>query len=126
MNIRADDLSDVLAEILDDYSTDIREAVNLTTEQTANELKKAIVADAPVGKGTQKKSWRVTKEKAAGLDLVAVVHSTDYRKVHLLENGHVTRNGVTRTKGTGYVSKNEDAIVSKYPEKLAQAIRTVR
>ena len=126
MNIKADDLPDVITDILDDYSTDLREAVNQTTEQTANELKKAIAADAPVKSGKQKKSWRVAKEKVAGLDLVAIVHSTDYRKVHLLENGHVTRNGITRTKAIGYVSKNEQAIVSKYPERLTQAIRTVK
>lgn len=126
MNIRADDLPDVISDILDDYSTDLREVVNKTTEQTANELKKAIAADAPVDSGKQKKSWRVAKEKVAGLDLVAVVHSTDYRKVHLLEFGHVTRNGTSRTKALGYVSKNEEAIVSKYPERLAQAIRTVK
>lgn len=126
MNIRADDLSDVISDILNDYSSDLREAVNETTEQTANELKKAIAADSPVDSGKQKKSWRVAKEKVAGLDLVAVVHSTDYRKVHLLENGHVTRNGTSRTKAIGYVSKNEEAVVSKYPERLAQTIRTVK
>lgn len=126
MNIRADDLPDVISDILNDYSTDLREAVNQTTEQTANELKKAIAADAPVDSGKQKKSWRVAKEKVAGLDLVAVVHSTDYRKVHLLEFGHVTRNGTSRTKAIGYVSKNEEAIVSKYPERLVKAIRTVK
>lgn len=126
MNIRADDLPDVISDILDDYSTDLREVANQTTEQTANELKKAIAADAPVESGKQKKSWRVAKEKVAGLDLVAVVHSTDYRKVHLLEFGHVTRNGTSRTKAIGYVSKNEEAVVSKYPERLAQAIRTVK
>ena len=126
MNIRADDLPDAISDILNDYSTDLREAVNETTEQTANELKKAIAADAPVKSGKQKKSWRVAKEKVAGLDLVAIVHSTDYRKVHLLENGHVTRNGTSRTKAIGYVGKNEEAIVSKYPERLAQAIRTVK
>lgn len=126
MNVKADDLPDVISYILNDYSTDLREVVNQTTEQTANELKKAIAADAPVESGKQKKSWRVAKEKVAGLDLVAVVHSTDYRKVHLLEFGHVTRNGTSRTKAIGYVSKNEEAIVSKYPERLAQAIRTVK
>lgn len=126
MSIRVDDLPDVLADILDDYSTDLREAVNKTTEQTANELKKAIDADAPVKSGKQKRSWRVTKNKVAGIDLVAVVHSTDYRKVHLLENGHLTRNGMTRTRAFRYVSKNKDELIRKLPERMAQAIRAVQ
>lgn len=126
MSLRVDDLPDVLSDILDDYGTEVREVVNATTEKAANDLKKAIAASAPVKTGKQKKSWRVTKEKVAGLDLVAIVHSTDYRKVHLLENGHVTRNGVTRTKATGYISKNEEEMLRKYPEQLAEAIRAVK
>lgn len=130
MSARVDDIPELIADILDNYSTDLREAVNKTTEQAANELKKAITADAPVKSGKQKRSWRVTKNKVAGIDLVAVVHSTDYRKVHLLEFGHVIRDGTGRkvgeTKAIGYIAKNEEAIVSKYPERLAQAIRTVK
>lgn len=119
-------LSDALADVLNDYSTDIREAVNTEIDKAAKSLKKSISADAPVLTGTQKKSWRVTKEKLAGGDIKAIVHSTDYRKVHLLENGHVTRNGITRTKPIHYVSKNEQELVEKFPEQLANAIKAVK
>lgn len=119
-------LSDALADVLNDYSTDIREAVNTEIDKAAKSLKKSISADAPVLTGTQKKSWRVTKEKLAGGDIKAIVHSTDYRKVHLLENGHVTRNGITRTKPIHYVSKNEQELVEKLPGQLANAIKAVK
>lgn len=119
-------LSDALADVLNDYSTDIREAVNTEIDKAAKSLKKSISADAPVLTGTQKKSWRVTKEKLAGGDIKAIVHSTDYRKVHLLENGHVTRNGITRTKPIHYVSKNEQEFVEKFPGQLANAIKAVK
>lgn len=119
-------LSDALADVLNDYSTDIREAVNTEIDKAAKSLKKSISADAPVLTGTQKKSWRVTKEKLAGGDIKAIVHSTDYRKVHLLENGHVTRNGITRTKPIHYVSKNEQELVEKFPGQLANAIKAVK
>lgn len=119
-------LSDALADVLNDYSTDIRETVNTEIDKAAKSLKKSISADAPVLTGTQKKSWRVTKEKLAGGDIKAIVHSTDYRKVHLLENGHVTRNGITRTKPIHYVSKNEQELVEKFPGQLANAIKAVK
>lgn len=119
-------LSDALADVLNDYSTDIREAVNTEIDKAAKSLKKSISADAPVLTGTQKKSWRVTKEKLAGGDIKAIVHSTDYRKVHLLENGHITRNGITRTKPIHYVSKNEQELVEKFPGQLANAIKAVK
>mgnify|MGYP002512784758 FL=1 len=119
-------LSDAISDIMNDYSTNVRETVNTEIDKAAKSLKKSISADAPVLTGTQKKSWRVTKEKLAGGDIKAIVHSTDYRKVHLLENGHVTRNGITRTKPIHYVSKNEQELVEKFPGQLANAIKAVK
>lgn len=119
-------LSDAISDIMNDYSTNVRETVNIEIDKAAKSLKKSISADAPVLTGTQKKSWRVTKEKLAGGDIKAIVHSTDYRKVHLLENGHVTRNGITRAKPIHYVSKNEQELVEKFPGQLANAIKAVK
>lgn len=126
MNTTINNLDSAIEDILEDYSTNITDAVNEQTEKAAEQLRKDISADAPVKTGNQKKSWRVTKKKIAGLDLLAIVHSTDYRKVHLLENGHLTRNGVTRTKATRYVSKNEEKIIEQYQRDVATAIKAVR
>ena len=126
MNTTINDLNEAIADILEDYSTAITNAVNEQTEKAANQLKKDIAADSPVKTGKQKKSWRVTKEKVAGLDLKAIVHSTDYRKVHLLENGHLTRDGVTRTKPIRYVSTNEEKIIKQYEQAVATAIKAVK
>lgn len=126
MNTTIANLDEAIADVLEDYSTAIAEAVNEQTEKSSALLKKDISADAPVKTGKQRRSWRVTKEKVAGLDLLAVVHSTDYRKVHLLENGHLTRNGVTRTKAIRYVSKNEEKIIEQYQQDVANAIKAVR
>lgn len=119
-------LSDAISDIMENYSTDIRETVNTEIDKAAKSLKKSISADAPALTGKLKKSWRVTKEKLAGGDIKAIVHSTDYRIAHLLENGHVTRNGITRTKPTHYVSKNEQELVEKFPSQLANAIKAVK
>lgn len=126
MNTTINNLDEAIADILEDYSTAITNAVNEQTEKAANQLKKDIAADSPVKTGKQKKSWRVTKEKVAGLNLKAIVHSTDYRKVHLLENGHLTRDGVTRTKPIRYVSTNEEKIIKQYEQAVATAIKAVK
>jgi hypothetical protein len=126
VNTTINNLDEAIADILEDYSTAITNAVNEQTEKAANQLKKDIAADSPVKTGKQKKSWRVTKEKVAGLDLKAIVHSTDYRKVHLLENGHLTRDGVTRTKPIRYVSTNEEKIIKQYEQAVATAIKAVK
>ncbi len=119
-------LDEALGDVLTNYATNLREAINADTEAAAQKLRKAIQAEAPVKTGKQKKSWRIAKEYLGGVDLKTVVHSTDYRKVHLLENGHVTRNGVTRTRATYYVSSNADRIIKEYEEQVAETIKVVK
>ena len=120
------DFDEVLANVLNDYATDLRTAINADTEAAAQKLRKAIQAEAPVKSRKQKKSWRITKEYLGGVDLKTVVHSTDYRKVHLLENGHLTRDGKTRTKATHYVSSNAERIMKEYEQQLAETIRVMK
>ena len=122
----SNDLDEALESVLDNYATDLRTAINADTEAAAQRLKKAISAEAPVKTGKQKKSWRITKEYLGGVDLKTVVHSTDYRKVHLLENGHVTRNGLTRTKPTYYVSRNAEKIIQEYEQTVAETIKVMK
>lgn len=120
------DFDEALESVLDNYATDLRAAINADTEAAAQRLKKAISAEAPVKTGKQKKSWRIAKEYLGGVDLKTVVHSTDYRKVHLLENGHVTRNGLTRTKPTYYVSRNAERIIQEYEQTVADTIKVMK
>ena len=113
------DLQAALNDVLKDYTTELREAINSETDAAAERLKKAISDDAPVRTGKQKKSWK-------GIDEQAIVHSTDYRKPHLLENGHLTRDGRTRTKPIHYISKNEERIIDEYERNVIQAIKAVK
>ena len=120
------ELEGALSSVLDNYATDLREAINADTEAAAQKLRKAIAADAPVGTGKQKKSWKISREYLGGIDLKTIIHSSDYRKVHLLENGHLTRNGVTRTKATYYVSRNTEQVLDEYEKIVAETIRAVK
>lgn len=117
---------EALGDVLNNYATNLRTAINADTEAAAQKLKKTIAADAPVKSGKQKKSWRISREYLGGIDLKTVVYSTDYRKVHLLENGHLTRNGITRTKATSYVSKNAEQVLSEYEQIVAETIKVVK
>ena len=125
MNVTPDKLVSAIDDVLDVYVTDLCEAINDETEAAAQKLKKDISADPPKRTGKQKKSWRVTTTTVAGFDLHAVVHSTDYRKVHLLENGHLTRSG-TRTRAFHYVSSNEEKILAEYQNNVVKAIKAVK
>ena len=120
------DFDEALESVLDNYATELRTAINADTEAAAQRLRKAISAEAPIMTGKQKKSWRIAKEYLGGVDLKTVVHSTDYQKVHLLENGHLTRDGKTRTKPTYYVSSNAERIIQEYEQTVAETIKVVK
>ena len=120
------DFEDQLSSVLDNYATNLRDAINADTEAAAEKLRKAIAADSPVKTGKQKKSWKISREYLGGIDLKTIVHSSDYRKSHLLENGHLTRNGVTRTKPTYYVNKNAEMVIDEYQVILAETIKVVK
>lgn len=125
MNVTPDKLADAIDDVLDVYATELREAFNEETEAAAQKLKKDISADSPKRTGKQKRSWKVTTTKLGGIDVRAVVHSTDYRKVHLLEYGHLTRSG-TRTKAFRYVSSNEEKIIGEYQNNIVKIIKAVK
>ena len=128
--VKLTELGDALSAILDDYSTALRDAINEETENAANNLKKGISADAPVGtgkkKGKQKKSWRVAKDTLNGITTVCTVYSTDYPKVHLLEDGHLTRDGRTRTKAFHYVRNNTERVEKEYIEAIGKIIKEMK
>lgn len=123
-DLNAEYLDEMIGSVLESYADEVMNAVNQTTDQAAKELRSAIAKDAPVETGKQKRSWKITKERK-GLENMTIVHSTDYRKVHLLENGHLTRDGVTRTKALNYVGKNADKVLSEFPDRIAEAVRAV-
>ena len=50
------DFDEALADVLTEYATDLRTAINAETEAAAQRLRKAIQAEAPVKTGKQKKS----------------------------------------------------------------------
>lgn len=124
-DLNAEYLDEMIGSVLESYADEVVKAIDQTTDKAAKELRSAIAKDAPVKTGKQKRSWKITK-KRVGFENMAIVHSTDYRKVHLLENGHLTRDGVTRTKPLNYVGKNADKVLSEFPDRVANAVMAVK
>lgn len=118
------DFDKQLEEILaDEYGDNLTSKLNALTEKTANELKKEFSATAPEGKRRKlKKSFLITKEKLAGLSIKATVHSSEYRLLHLVENGHVTRNGSTRSRASHFMQKATDKILPQYESAIERTV----
>lgn len=115
-----------LSEILGDYEKDLTEQLNELTETTSDALKRKLGQTAPVGyRKKLKKSFRVSKEKGSGIayrNVKAIVYSTEYRLLHLVENGHVKKNG-GRTRASHFVAKAVDEIIPKYEKGAEEVVK---
>ena len=95
-------LNDAIAGILDEYAEDIGGNVNSIVEQMgkkgAQALRKESMQQFPTGTGEYAKGWKsqVNRER---MSTTAVIYNESPGLPHLLEYGHVSRNGTGRTFG---------------------------
>jgi len=92
--IELEAFSQAVKEICNGYaSKDVQEAIEKSLNEAAKVAKKEVQAKAPKRTGKYSKSWKTTKSKSR-LSQNVIIHSKDqYQLTHLLEYGHVTRNG---------------------------------
>ncbi len=101
--IKPIDLSAAVEEILKEYGNDVynvvEDAVDEVTDEATNKLK-AINHWAKDGSGAYAGSWVNDTVRKTRVSTAKVVHNEEhYRLTHLLEKGHVIRNGTGRTFG---------------------------
>lgn len=95
-----DKLADELGKILDDYQDDVKgnltEIVTESAKKGAQAMRRASKQATKTHTGDYSKGWtsQVYKER---LGTSAVIFNNHPALPHLLEHGHVTRNGTGRT-----------------------------
>jgi len=98
-----DRLDGAISKILADYAEEIEENVGEIVDQVAATGAKALTQKSretfPDGTGEYAKGWTVEKngKKHRLLNEPSVIYNEHYSLPHLLEHGHVTRNGTGRT-----------------------------
>lgn len=113
-----------LAEILDDYSKEVKDVTDAAINATAKESVQKLRNSSPKKSGSYAKGWRVKLNR----DGSAIVHNaTDYQLTHLLENGHVIRNKkgtYGRTNGIKHIEPVEqwanDELVQRIEKDLSR------
>ncbi len=88
------DLADVIISGLNDYADLTGDEVKKAVRATAKSIKEDIHENAPKDNGDYADSWatKVTEETSESIN-ITVYSKTKYYLTHLLEHGHVTRNG---------------------------------
>ena len=98
--IKIDQLADTVMKGMEEYAKLAAEDLKKDVQKAGKTVKQQIESTAPKKTGKYSKSWAVKKVSETSNSLEVTVHSRNrYMLTHLLENGHVSRNGTGRTLG---------------------------
>ncbi len=122
-SLNVNDLSEVISVELKRYNNKITDkmfsGIDTVCEQVVEYLETS--PDTPVRTGAYKKSFKIKKVKE-GIDYKRnVVYSSKHWLTHLLEYGHLTRDGKTRSMSFPHWKKAQayaDSLVDKMLEGL--------
>ena len=105
--ISVDGLADAIMEQLDEYKDLAADEMKKAVKAAGKTVKEEINHSAPVKTGRYAKSWtsRTTAETSSDIE-VTVYSPNRYMLAHLLENGHVKRNG-GRTRAFPHIAPAE-------------------
>lgn len=123
------DLMTQLNDVLQDYSKEVMDTYNTCgkeiADDTVSKLKR--VKFGKYDRGKYSKSWAVKQEKSNwGTDSYIIYNKKHYRLTHLLEFGHVVKNGTKRVVGKAnaipHIKPMEEWVQNQLPKLLVQKL----
>ena len=123
-NISVDQLAAEIAKGLAEYSQDVVEKVNVSSEKVGKAAVKQLKQTSPKKTGKYAKSWTMATEKEFGQPHKRIVHARapHYRLVHLLEHGHAKVGG-GRVAGIPHVRPAEEEVIREFTHEVEEAIK---
>lgn len=131
VSIAYDQLAEALQKQLSEYSTALTEELNAAYKELADagvdELKR--VRPYHDRTGQYSKNFAVKQRKNAqsvvGAQSYTIHNKKRYQITHLLEHGHLTRDGKRKTQAFPHWEEAERKIESEAVRKIEEAVRTV-
>lgn len=125
--IKAEDLQKEIMDYLQNYAEDIQEDVEEATDIVTKKAKEELIQTSPksgIARDTKYyKGWSTKIQKKEKLKYHKVIwNKTNYQLTHLLEFGHVTRNG-GRTKAIPHIRPVEEKYKVEFVDLLEKKIR---
>lgn len=117
--VQIDDLSSEIMKQLQQYTEEVKEKVELAKDEAGKEAVKTLKQTSPKLTGSYARGWRLKKTTFGHI----VHNATDYQLTHLLEYGHVNRDG-SRTKAYPHIRKVEEKVIDEFTTKVEGAIKS--
>ena len=122
-NVSVDQLAAEIAKGLVDYSQEVVEKVNISSEKVGKSAVKRLKETSPKDKGKYAKSWRVKTDPQVGQPNTLTIHNKDhYYLTHLLEHGHAKANG-GRVAGKPHIRPAEEQVIKDFTAEVEEAIK---
>ena len=130
VKVSADQLGKAILEELEKYSEEVSDAVHYAVleigKKTAKELRTVNQVSGSNTWQNYPKGWTTLNKRRKGKTISEVHNKEHYRLTHLLEHGHVIKNGTGRTYGSTrkfeHIAPVEEKAVKELEEKIKEAI----
>ena len=122
--IKIDQLAAEIAKGLAEYSQDVVEKVNVSSEKVGKAAVKRLKQTSPKRYGNYAKSWTMKTEPEVGQPHKRIVHvkAPHYRLTHLLEYGHAKVGG-GRVEGKPHIRPAEEMVIQEFMAEVEEAIK---
>ena len=123
-NISVDQLAAEIAKGLAEYSQDVVEKVNVSSERVGKAAVKRLKQTSPKRYGNYAKSWTMKTEPEVGQPHTRIVHvkAPHYRLAHLLEYGHAKVGG-GRVEGRPHIGPAEEEVIREFTREVEEVIK---
>ena len=116
------DISTQMNDILQLYSDDVLEEVKDICKEEAKNLVDTLKDTSPKESGKYAKGWAVKEQRNNDFSAAYTIYNkTEYQKTHLLEFGHLNRDG-SRTKAIPHIKPAEENAVATVTERIEKAV----
>lgn len=123
-NIKINQLVGEITKELSQYSREVVEKVNISSEHVGQAAVKQLKATSPKMTGDYARSWTMTTERGTvAQPSRRIIHNRapEYRLTHLLENGHVKAGG-GRVPGIPHIRPAEQQVIEQFMQEVEEAI----
>lgn len=130
-NIKSSELSKVIMNYLENYKEDVDDEVAEVTDQVTKEAREELIRTSPRGKGNRKtpyyRGWTVKLGTRGKSKYQKVIwNKTNYQLTHLLEFGHVKRNGSGWVAARPHIRQVEQKYGTEFVDLLERKIGGIK